>query len=377
MIKTLLTTLLFSITSISVTNCTKVNKSNNEIELLKVSENDFYNLSKNEINPIIYINKDFGKDSLNSGLYFKKSNINVSITAEEDDSDTEIEEAEQNLELAATYDFEIDGINYNGDIYANKDDDISFVENKANEIIEQINNGTFFEGHNIENSKAKLRGNFTKSSNWKLLDERKKDMVCTYNNEKFGDFSEWQSIFLLGGTLLNTEYYAFVNESYIKPNEYKTNYRTDDLIYKFDPTLGAKIELRDYGPKMKNPSATIGYSVSAGSEVTSDGGASISSNISTSYSTLVESPKVYDNGNMLNNYVEIRFDYLQPFANSNQFYEYNISQTYQSSSYIIKANKSTEDIICHDDRNVIIVRDGVWSNKRVSFNYNTKLTIVR
>lgn len=43
----------------------------------------------------------------------------------------------------------------------------------------------------------------------------------------------------------------------------------------------------------------------------------ITSNISTSYSTLVSSPAIYDNGNMMNNYAEINFDYLRCLPNEN------------------------------------------------------------
>lgn len=250
------------------------------------------------------------------------------------------------------------------------------VEDKINEIMDEINNGTYFEGHNLEN-KSRMVGSFDVDNNWSVLSEIKASAVCTYKDEHFGDFSEWRTVLKLNGVKANTSYYAFINETYIKPEPKKTNYRTDDIVYKFDPTLGANALLRDYAPKMKNPEATIGYTISAGSEVTSDYDGKISSNISTSYSTLVSSPKIYDNGNMMNNYAELTFDYLNPFDNSGQFYEYNISQSYQSSSFIIKTGISQQDIICQDDRTVSIQRDGFWSNLLVHFNLNSKTTIVR
>lgn len=137
------------------------------------------------------------------------------------------------------------------------------------------------------------------------------------------------------------------------------------------------MELRDYQPKMKNPEATVGYTISAGAEISSNDESKITSNISTSYSTLVSSPAIYDNGNMMNNYAEINFDYLNPFDNTGEFYKYNISQSYQSSAFVIKAKVENRDIIMQDDRTISIQRDGFWSNKLVHFNINTKYTIVR
>ena len=209
-----------------------------------------------------------------------------------------------------------------------------------------------------------------------LYFRKKVDSICTYKNEHFGDYSEWRTALKLRGTNGN-DYYAFVNETYISPEKKNTNYRTDDIIYKFDPNLGANVELRDYQPKMKNPEATVGYTISAGAEISSNDESKIKSNISTSYSTLVSSPAIYDNGNMMNNYAEINFDYLKPFDNTGEFYKYNISQSYQSSAFVIKAKVENRDIIMQDDRTISIQRDGFWSNKLVHFNINTKYTIVR
>ena len=72
------------------------------------------------------------------------------------------------------------------------------------------------------------------------LDEEKVDYVCTYENEHFGDFSEWRSVYNLKNVRKGSSYYAFVNESYITPEKKNTNYRTDDIIYKYDPTLGVR-----------------------------------------------------------------------------------------------------------------------------------------
>lgn len=366
--KLLLITLLPLVGISCISATAVVNKNKVSIEYVSNDEFDAYSSSNAVKDPKIYINENFNDEKL---VKSKINEIEILENGEENiiKNDT--------LEIAGTYNFTIDGVKYNGEIYASKSENLSTIENKAQEIINSINDGTYFDGHNLNTTLTKLQGSFDKTDNWQLINEKKYDAICTDNNEHFGDYSEWQSIFKLNGTKYGTYYYAFVNESYIKPDPKKTDYRTDDLIYKFDPTLGADVEIRDYAPKMKNPTATIGFTVSAGAEVTTDDGSKLNGEISTSYTTLVESPKVIDNGNMTRNYVEICFDYLKPFDNSGQFYDYNIAQTYQSGAYIIKTEQNSRDIICNDDRVVSIQRDGFWSNLLVHFNINKKLTIVR
>jgi len=202
------------------------------------------------------------------------------------------------------------------------------------------------------------------------------DVSLDYKGTHYGDFSEWRTAYKLMTSNTTHDYYAFINESYIKPDTYKTNFRSDKLVYKFDPTIGADTELRDYAPKVKGPEATVGYSVSVGGEISQDGG-KLNSEISSSYSTLVKSPKLRDLGNMANNYAEIEFDYLHPWENSGQYYDYNIGQSYQTSTFIIKAQKLNQDIVIQNDRVVTIVNDKVFSNTTVNFNVPGTFTITR
>lgn len=250
------------------------------------------------------------------------------------------------------------------------------LNDKIKELQSEINSGEIFDTYTI-NSPLRLIGNFTTSQNWITYRITKVTAVLDYKDKHYGDYAERRTIFKLSGTNVN-DYYAFVNESYIKPDEDKTDYRTDKIIYSFDPTVGGTAYLRDYAPKMKNPSATIGYTVSAGAEINSDEDMAISSEISTSYSTLIESPKVFDNGNMANDYGEIKMSYQNTFDNKGEFCEYNISQSYQSSAFIILVPKNvTNDIIIQDNRTVGIQRDSVFVNKLVNFIMEDKIIISR
>lgn len=277
----------------------------------------------------------------------------------------------------AKYDFNLEGINYNGRVFASPYSNESVISNKIHDISNSIDNDTFFDNHQSFGMILKSINSLNVDSNWKVLNEEKIDVVVeTEGHDFYGDFSEWRTVFNLKNSYNEPEYYAFLNETYIKPNPKKTDYRTSQLIYEFNPTLGVEAELRDYGPKARKPEATVGYSVSAGSEV-SDSGASISSSISASYSTIIRSPKVYDEGNMARNIAEIRFEYLKPFDNGGTYYEYNIGQSFQSSVFVIKADRSSDDIVISDDRVVSIQRDGLWSNTLLNYSIDTNLRIIR
>lgn len=289
---------------------------------------------------------------------------------------TDNEIVETTISLVGNYYFKAGDITVDGELYASNEISEDRLKEKIEKLQAEIKSGDIFNTYTV-NTRARLVGNFTTAPNWVTYRITKVTAVLDYKNKHYGDFAEWRTIFKLSDTSTN-DYYAFVNESYITPDDNKTDYRTDKIVYSFNPTVGGTAYLRDYAPKMKNPSATIGYTVSSGAEVNTDGDATISSEISTSYSTLVDSPKVYDRGNMANDYGEIKMSYLNTFDNSGIYYDYNISQTYQSSAFIILVPKSvTNDIIIQDNRTVGIQRDSVFINKLVDFKIESKITINR
>lgn len=265
---------------------------------------------------------------------------------------------------------DIYGKQVNGEIYATDTVELSGIIDKIETITEEYNDNIVHEAY-----KAKTlynMNNLSVGQDWALLGETKVDAILNHKNTYYASFSEWRSTFQLKTYNSTHSYFAFLNETYITPSTSKTDFRTDELIYKFDPTLGANTELRDYQPKSKPPSATIGYSTSISGEITDSGDAKIGTSISNSYSTLEESPKLHDQGNMRLNYAEIRFDYLRPFDNKGIYYDYNVGQSYQSSVFVIKAKKQSQDIIIQNDRDVTIVRDGFWSNSIITFELKSK-----
>jgi hypothetical protein len=277
-----------------------------------------------------------------------------------------------NLSLLSKYSMNIDGKSISGEIYGTIYTSKEQLINQIEKVSVEYSNGIVRDSYESLSKSDYL----TIGSDWYELDEMKVDVSLDYKGTHYGDFSEWRTAYKLMTINTTHDYYAFINESYIKPDTYKTDFRSDKLVYKFDPTIGAGTELRDYAPKVKGPEATVGYSVSVGGEISPEGG-KVSSEISSSYSTLVKSPKLRDLGNMANNYAEIEFDYLNPYDNSGQYYEYNIGQSYQTSTFIIKAQKLNQDIVIKNDRVVTIVRDGFWSNTTVNFNVPGTFTIVR
>ena len=176
---------------------------------------------------------------------------------------------------------------------------------------------------------------------------------------------------------MKTAKYLVINESYITPNPDKTDYRTDKIIYQFTPDVGGAAYLRNYAPKMKNPSVTFSYSVGISGVLGTDG-QNLSVTIGASYTTLLDSPVVYDSGNMAQNYAELQMIYLNTFDNAGEYYRYNTAMSYQSATFLIIVPASTtNNIIIHNDRIIGIQRDSVFINKLVDFEFSTKITMDR
>lgn len=149
------------------------------------------------------------------------------------------------------------------------------------------------------------------------------------------------------------------------------------MIYKFNPNSD-QIQLRDYQPKSKNPEMTISYGSDLSAEIGSDGSAKVGASVSSSYSTILESPKVYDKGNMANDEVNIEFEYVDPWTEDDPWYSYNINQSMQTAIYVIRENRSNTALVDMSDvRTIQMVRDNFWfwNDKTVNFNYNITYTI--
>lgn len=58
---------------------------------------------------------------------------------------------------------------------------------------------------------------------------------------------------------------------------------------------------------------TISYGLDFSAEIGSDYSAKVSADVSSSYSTILQFPKVYDKGNMANDEINIEFEYVDPW----------------------------------------------------------------
>ena len=279
------------------------------------------------------------------------------------------------LVLASYYYFKMDGITVTGELYTSPDISESELTSKIYELQANIENGEILSTYQVNsNARNPLFVNVT--GDWEEYDIRYVSVVMSDDGVYYGDFAEWRTIYKLTDSSYN-EYYAFINESYITPNPDKTDYRTDKIIYQFTPDVGGAAYLRNYAPKMKNPSVTFSYSVGISGVLGTDG-QNLSVTIGASYTTLVDSPVVYDRGNMAQNYAEIQMIYLNTFDNAGNYYRYNTAGSYQSATFLIIVPASTtNDIIIHNDRIIGIQRDSVFINKLVDFEFSTKITMDR
>lgn len=139
----------------------------NEIEVQYIDSKDFSVKEKDNVpenTSVFYINKEFNKNKKNQIRkiddieYLENGEKNIVVN--------------EDVEIAATYNFIKDNVRYNGDIYASSEDTYDSIENKIEEIMLQINEGTYFDGHNIS-SKSRFVGQFYKDANWVCISEKK------------------------------------------------------------------------------------------------------------------------------------------------------------------------------------------------------------
>ncbi len=354
---------------------TKLNVRTSDTKSIVLSSNQFDN-SNNRIDKLItkYNSVFITNDNISKYQVIKRD-----VFINESDRQ-KTEKVRIRIVQLAEYYFMHDGKVKKGKIYGNSDTSVYKLNSKIKEIQHAINTN--------EMEKERTTSNYIRNANiskanlsnrdWKEQEEWKNYYILNYEGVHYADYSEWVTTYQLSDFNGNN-YYTVVYESYIKPDEYKTDFRTNYLIYKFNPNYGSKALLRDYGPKMKNPNETVTFSVGGGIEIKKTAsvgptGPSVgistgaSASLSKSWTTLIESPKIFDNGNMGQNYAEIKFDYYDPYADSDKFYEYNISQTNQNAAFVIKApSYSQKPIKIKSDRILGIVRDGFWSNTEAEF----------
>ena len=227
-----------------------------------------------------------------------------------------------------------------------------------------------------QNANARSIVSMTIGDSWKSVVSQKFTWSLDYDGVHYGDYAEWYSSFRI--LTNNYRYYLIAHETYVAPNNDNTDdFRTSKLIYKFNPNSD-QIQLRDYQPKSKNPEMTISYGSDLSAEIGSDYSAKVSAGVSSSYSTILQSPKVYDKGNMANDEVNIEFEYVDPWTESDPWYSYNINQSMQTSIYVIRENRSNTALVDMSDiRTIQMVRDHFWPwyDKTVNFNYNITYTI--
>ena len=198
-------------------------------------------------------------------------------------------------------------------------------------------------------------------SDWSLCKAERYDMSLDSGSDHYGYVSEWNTKYsLCSGEYL---YYLFGHETYLAPNHENTGiYRMSHLEYIFQADH-PKVLLRNYEPKMKNPSTTLSYGWSAGG--------SMNGGVSCGYTTLADSPFLRDRGVMALDKVHLDFEYLKADTNDAPYYAYNVGQTMQTSVYIVREEDDNMDIVrMEDKRKITILKKGFlgWNTEK-TFTY--------
>ncbi|MDE6442587.1 MAG: hypothetical protein K2L12_07560 [Clostridia bacterium] len=244
------------------------------------------------------------------------------------------------------------------------------IQNTKDEIVNGIIQRDY------QNTNSRSVASMAIGDSWTSTTSKKFTWSLDYDGVHYGDAAEWYSNFII--VTNNYRYRLMAHETYISPNNNKTDdFRASRLIYNFKPN-SQQVQLRDYQPKSKNPSMTITYGSDLSAEIGSDSSAKIGASISSSYSTILESPKVYDKGNMAKDEVNIEFEYVNPWTENNPWYSYNINQSMQTAIYIVRENRSNKTSYSMSDNRIIqMIQDNFWpwKDKTINFEFNIANTI--
>lgn len=248
------------------------------------------------------------------------------------------------------------------------------LEKLVDTISLEIENKTFDYEYQSKIEFLSNSSSFQIGDDWIQSFSTKINGTMDYEGLHYGDFSEWKEGYYIKTN--NNVYYLITNETYSIPNINNTDdFRTSKITYDYKDN-SSYYAIRDYGPKARNPEATISFSSSIGGEISSDGGSKINSSISASYTTIKESPKINDVGNMALDNIKIEFSYVDPWTESDPWYSYNKNQSMQNTYYIIKESKSNKVTAASvDKRTVSIVRDDFWPWYDKTVNFNMEKTI--
>ena len=342
-------------------------KGQNNIEIISISDKENYEF-KDDVKAVFFL-KDIDDEIIKNRIFETKS-----IKASNYSSEDVIIDVET-ISLGEYY-VNVDGIKIKGELIGTEFTKKTDLEKLVDTISLEIETEEF---DRECKSRIKLLSNsnsFKIGDDWTRSFSTKINGTMDYEGLHYGDFSEWKEGYYLKTN--SNVYYLITNETYSIPNTDNTDdFRTSKITYDYKDN-SSYYDIRDYGPKARNPEATISFSSSIGGEINSDGSSKIDANISASYTTIVESPKINDIGNMALDNIKIEFSYKDPWTESDPWYSYNKNQSMQNTYYVIKENKSNQipaDSV--DKRTVSIVRDDFWPwfDKTVNFNMEKTITL--
>ena len=285
-------------------------------------------VSLNKVNNISNISeKDFDKNN-NGQIFYQDISVLNNNTTSKDDSIID------DIQLAKVFYKKDNFIQKNiicGTKYTSQEQ-LDFLLKQEKNIKRQI----LFSSQNIFNVK-----------NWKLYESIKtiksldKKIGSTDWTIHTGDICDFTNSYYIED---DRYYYSLItHETYIMPN-FSNWYWPFQLIYNFDTKKFDNTRIEHYAPIAKGKTTQVSFSqsIQIGMGI---GGVSINAGVSSSYTTLLTSPEIYDKGDLVKKYGKIVFSYINDeekweVYNTNSFRDYITKQSFQTSIQIYKTKKN-------------------------------------
>ena len=213
---------------------------------------------------------------------------------------------------------------------------------------------------------------------WTIDVDYRRDLDLLHNKKDLGNYTEYV---LSGYFNANTYGYRFfAYRGFLTPTKEDEKIRSEFIQFDFNPTLNpdSNCELYDYSPKLKNPETSVSVGINIGGEISKDG-PKASLGLSGSYTTLVSSPLIHDNGAMGENLGSIKFEYINCNYNNTgdeehrQYNRYCREQTLQEAIFLFRLPvNNTNQIKIKDYRDVCMFSDGL-----INFHRHNKFDLTR
>lgn len=336
----------------SFTFSTKASNYDVKCNLSYLDDSTYENRVVNDITPTFYINEDLiGEDYGGFKFYFIYKTI------------------KEELNSVIKYNFTIDNINYNGEIYAPKTIIKERIENKINELMSSINNNTYnlsrINNNIIEDDKIIIDYKF------EPIAIKRNDYILLNDGIYYGEVIEYNTLYKTYVHDLDINYYFMSTEQIVKPTDEDDRIRFDGLIQNnIVNEYISQMDVRSYYMYDLKDSDSNEFTIDINGEGFSDD----KFLVNIERCDLNYGYKLVNKSSAGDNNIGCYYDYINAHHNKGDYYNYAKVETYHFMGSVYKARYKQHQFNLDMTRTFEMFNDHFFYNLgllfKVNFNFN-------